>query len=145
MQGRDLRVLPNFLGHSLLILAAACAFGWLFYHYFYGEYGRHSLVLLQEKLSKQQYVNQMQAQKLERLRADVRDLKSGLVAIEEHARTDLGLIKEGEVFVQLSSVQDYEPPLPSSDGLEAQEVLDSIDNQSLDPQLHKNLTHEQSP
>lgn len=142
MQSRDLRVLPNFLGHSLLILAATCAFGWLFYHYFYGEYGKNSLTALQEQLSRQQYANQVQAQKLARLRADVHDLKSGLVAIEEHARTDLGLIKEGEVFVQMSSVQNYRPALPSSDNVEAQEVLEATDGEILDPQLYENLTHD---
>jgi cell division protein FtsB len=31
----------------------------------------------------------------------VRDLKSGLEAIEERARYELGMIKEGEVFVQV--------------------------------------------
>lgn len=144
MQGRDLRVLPNFLGHSLLVLAAVCVFGWLLYHYFYGEYGKEALTVLQERLAKQQYINQVQSQKLERLRADVHDLKSGLGAIEEHARTDLGLIKEGEIFVQLSSVQEYRPALPSSDNTEAQEVLEAVDEEGLDPELHKSLTNEYS-
>lgn len=35
------------------------------------------------------------------LDAEVRDLKQGYEAIEERARFELGLIKEGEVFVQL--------------------------------------------
>jgi cell division protein FtsB len=30
----------------------------------------------------------------------VRDLKAGYEAIEERARYDLGLVKEGEIFVQ---------------------------------------------
>ncbi len=34
------------------------------------------------------------------LRAEVADLKKGLEAIEERARTDLGMIREGEVFYQ---------------------------------------------
>ncbi len=34
----------------------------------------------------------------EALYAEVRDLKSGLAAIEERARRDLGMIKEGEHF-----------------------------------------------
>jgi cell division protein FtsB len=34
------------------------------------------------------------------LDAEVRDLKQGYEAIEERARYELGLIKEGEVFVQ---------------------------------------------
>lgn len=33
--------------------------------------------------------------------ADVVDLKKGQDAVEEHARTDLGMIKSGEVFYQI--------------------------------------------
>ena len=35
------------------------------------------------------------------LNAEVLDLKQGLEAIEEHAREDLGMVKEGEIFYQV--------------------------------------------
>lgn len=35
------------------------------------------------------------------LDAEVRDLKQGLDAVEERARTDLGMIKPNEVFIQI--------------------------------------------
>jgi cell division protein FtsB len=35
------------------------------------------------------------------LNAEVLDLKQGLDAIEEHAREDLGMVKEGETFYQV--------------------------------------------
>jgi cell division protein FtsB len=35
------------------------------------------------------------------LDAEVLDLKQGLDAIEEHAREDLGMVKEGETFYQV--------------------------------------------
>jgi len=35
------------------------------------------------------------------LQAEVADLKQGLDAIEEHAREDLGMVKEGETFYQV--------------------------------------------
>ena len=35
------------------------------------------------------------------LDAEVRDLKTGLEAVEERARYELGLIKDGEVFIQV--------------------------------------------
>lgn len=45
------------------------------------------------------------------LDAEVRDLKQGTDAIEERARSDLGMIKPGEVFYQVVG----EPPvLPAS-------------------------------
>jgi cell division protein FtsB len=39
------------------------------------------------------------------LEAEVQDLRSGLDALEERARTDLGMIKQGETFLQV-----IEPP-----------------------------------
>ncbi len=39
------------------------------------------------------------------LDAEVRDLKQGTEAIEERARTDLGMVKQGEVFFQLVDEQ----------------------------------------
>jgi len=45
------------------------------------------------------------------LDAEVRDLKQGTEAIEERARSDLGMIKPGEVFFQ---VVGENPPFPVS-------------------------------
>lgn len=39
------------------------------------------------------------------LQAEVSDLKSGLDAIEERARSELGMIKEDEVFYQVTTPQ----------------------------------------
>lgn len=44
------------------------------------------------------------------LDAEVRDLKQGYDAIEERARYELGLIKDGEVFVQFPEVVPVSPP-----------------------------------
>jgi cell division protein FtsB len=44
------------------------------------------------------------------LDAEVRDLKQGYGAIEERARFELGMIRDGEVFVQLPERQ---PPAPA--------------------------------
>jgi cell division protein FtsB len=45
------------------------------------------------------------------LDAEVRDLKQGTEAIEERARSDLGMVKPGEVFFQVVGEQ---PVLPDS-------------------------------
>ena len=44
------------------------------------------------------------------LEADVKDLKEGTDAIEERARQELGMVKEGETFVQV-----FEKPRPLSE------------------------------
>jgi cell division protein FtsB len=44
------------------------------------------------------------------LEADVRDLKTGTEAIEERARSDLGMIRQDEVFVQLQPAGTLPPP-----------------------------------
>ena len=48
------------------------------------------------------------------LDADVRDLKQGLEAIEERARSELGMIRHDEVFFQLP--QDATPPAAAPAG-----------------------------
>ena len=44
------------------------------------------------------------------LDADVRDLKTGYEAIEERARSELGMIRQDEVFFQLQAGTVAKPP-----------------------------------
>jgi len=48
------------------------------------------------------------------LDAEVRDLKSGKAAIEERARSELGMIKQDEVFFQVIEAQPQQPIQPQS-------------------------------
>jgi len=54
-----------------------------------------------QQLAAQREVNQQLEQRNAGLDAEVRDLKSGFEAIEERARFELGMIKIGEIFVQV--------------------------------------------
>ena len=65
----------------------------------------------ERQLQAQRQANQKLEQRNAGLDAEVRDLKSGLDAIEERARYELGMIKEGEVFVH---VPQKAPPAPSA-------------------------------
>lgn len=48
------------------------------------------------------------------LTAEVHDLKTGMEAIEERARTEMGMIKQGEIFYQIVNAQQS-PGVPPKD------------------------------
>jgi cell division protein FtsB len=60
---------------------------------------------MDRQLTEQRDVNQKLEARNAGLDAEVRDLKTGFDAIEERARYELGLIKPGEVFVQVPQKQ----------------------------------------
>ena len=53
------------------------------------------------QLRNQIHANQKLRARNATLDAEVRDLKEGLDAIEEHARSELGMIKQDEVYFQI--------------------------------------------
>ena len=57
---------------------------------------------MQRKLTELQQVNQAAQTENERLAAEVRDLKEGLDMVEEKARSELGMVKPNEIFVQIN-------------------------------------------
>jgi cell division protein FtsB len=81
----------------LLFLAVV----FLQYQYWFGDAGQLEVQALQEKISAQEQINQALAQRNQQLYAEVEDLKQGLAAVEEHARSDLGMVKPNETFYQL--------------------------------------------
>lgn len=65
--------------------------------------GRGSIPYVQEmrqKIAAQQEANTQALAANQRLNSEVKDLKEGLNMIEEKARSELGMIKPGEIFVQ---------------------------------------------
>ena len=53
---------------------------------------------LNSAIERQETENHLLEERNKRLRAEVKDLKEGLGAVEERARTQLGMVKEGETF-----------------------------------------------
>ncbi len=53
------------------------------------------------QLEAQKAVNEQARQRNAVLDAEVRDLKHGTEALEERARSELGMVKQGEVFFQV--------------------------------------------
>ena len=61
----------------------------------------HALNLLEVELEAQHNVNEDLTERNLLLEIEVLDLKNGLEAVEERARSELGMIKDGEVFYLL--------------------------------------------
>ncbi|MDI9333024.1 MAG: septum formation initiator family protein [Cytophagales bacterium] len=55
---------------------------------------------MQRNLALQEEKNAQMKQSNEQLLADVRDLKSGMALVEDRARSELGMVKPNEIFVQ---------------------------------------------
>ncbi|MDR3386466.1 MAG: cell division protein FtsB [Rudaea sp.] len=70
-----------------------------------GEGGMRDVWRLERRLAEQKQENLKLKQRNEELAAEVQDLKNGKDAIEERARSELGLIKPGEVFYQVVAPQ----------------------------------------
>jgi cell division protein FtsB len=86
-----------------LILAALIVL--LQYPLWLGKGGWLKVWDMERQLAGQREVNQKLEQRNAGLDAEVRDLKTGSEAIEERARFELGLIKDGEIFVQVPQKQ----------------------------------------
>lgn len=57
---------------------------------------------LAKNLEHQQRLNELTRQQVEQLKAEVLDLKEGLNMVEEKARSELGMVKDNEIFVQIN-------------------------------------------
>jgi cell division protein FtsB len=64
--------------------------------------GMNDVWELEKALDVQRAENAALRQRNEALAAEVADLKTGLDAIEERARSELGMIKEGEKLIQVA-------------------------------------------
>ena len=82
-----------------LVLAVLIAL--LQYPLWLGKGGWVRVLDYERQLQAQRDVNQKLEERNAGLDAEVRDLKSGFEAIEERARYELGMIKGGEIFVQV--------------------------------------------
>ncbi|MBK6982419.1 MAG: cell division protein FtsB [Betaproteobacteria bacterium] len=75
------------------------------YPLWFGKGGWLKVRALDRQVAAQQVANAGLKARNDALDAEVRDLKQGLEAIEERARTDLGMIRKDEVFYQVVTPQ----------------------------------------
>jgi cell division protein FtsB len=96
--------------YSMLLLLIAIQYPlWL------GKGGWLKVYEMEKQLELQQAKNGLLSLRNSKLTGDVKDLKDGTRAIEERARVEHGMIKEGEFFVQILPVE--KSPTNTADGL----------------------------
>jgi cell division protein FtsB len=66
---------------------------------------------LAQQIDKQKDADAKLKARNDSLDAEVRDLKQGYAAIEERARSELGMIKQDEVFYQVMQAGTAHPPV----------------------------------
>ncbi|WIH06470.1 cell division protein FtsB [Xanthomonas translucens pv. graminis] len=100
----------------LLVLAGLLA--WLQYRFWLGPGNSGEVLVLESQVEHQRRDNEGLQQRNAALAAEVKDLKDGEAAIEERARSELGMIKPGEKFYRV--VEDAPVPVaPAADGTQA--------------------------
>jgi cell division protein FtsB len=87
------RLVPAILIALLLIVHAQLWFG---------RGSIRNVSEMQKKLEAQKAANLQAQQANERLASEVRDLKEGLEMVEEKARSELGMVKPNEIFVNVT-------------------------------------------
>lgn len=76
------------------------------YDLWVGEGSLATVWHLHNAIETQQTENEQLQARNKALEAEVRDLKTGLDAVEERARSELGMIKQDETFIQVVDEQD---------------------------------------
>jgi len=71
------------------------------YRLWVSDSGMREVWRLKDEVAAQQGENEQLQQRNRTLAAEVQDLKKGKVAIEERARTDLGMVGNSETFYQV--------------------------------------------
>ncbi|MCP5144666.1 MAG: cell division protein FtsB [Gammaproteobacteria bacterium] len=71
------------------------------YQYWFGHGGQVDLNRLRDQISAQHAEIEALKARNGTLAAEVADLKQGMEAVEELARSEIGMIRDGEVFLQI--------------------------------------------
>jgi cell division protein FtsB len=94
----------KFVAAGLLILLVL-----LQYRLWFGDGSVREVAQLQAQISSQEEQNARLRERNRTLAAEVQDLKKGTTAIEERARTDLGMVGRSETFYQVVSPENAPP------------------------------------
>jgi cell division protein FtsB len=84
-----------------VIVLLVLLLGYLQYRVWFGDGSLVEVFQLRDEVEAQRVENSRLHERNAVLDAEVRDLQQGHDAIEEHAREDLGMVKDGETFYQI--------------------------------------------
>ncbi|HKR35585.1 MAG TPA: cell division protein FtsB [Steroidobacteraceae bacterium] len=94
----------KYVAAGLLILLVL-----LQYRLWFGDGSVREVAQLQTQITTQEEQNARLRERNRTLAAEVQDLKKGTTAIEERARTDLGMVGKSETFYQVVSPENAPP------------------------------------
>ena len=88
---------------AVVVLVLALLLGWLQYRLWFGIGGAGDVAQLDAQVAQQAHQNDGLRERNAALAAEVADLKSptGEAAVEERARSELGMIRPGETFYRV--------------------------------------------
>jgi len=95
-----------------LLLALVAVLALLQLRLWTGQGGHRAVAALQSQVQQQIRENAGLQQRNAALAAEVEDLKSGEAAVEERARSELGMIKPGETFYRVVESDRAAPATP---------------------------------
>ncbi|HMW49801.1 MAG TPA: cell division protein FtsB [Cellvibrionaceae bacterium] len=81
-----------------LVIALLVLLGYLQYRLWMAEGGFVDVARLNKEIARQERENAALRERNRILLAEVESLKQGVDTLEERARTDMGMVKEGETF-----------------------------------------------
>jgi cell division protein FtsB len=83
------------------------------YRVWLSDDGVRGLARLKHAVVAQRAENEQLAERNRQLAAEVRDLKTGMDALEERARSELGMVAHNETFYQVVPVRPAAAPAPT--------------------------------
>ena len=98
---------PRYILQAVIVVLLAL-FLWMQYILWFSASGFFSMWRLHHELTTMVNKNQQLHQGNELLHNDVQDLQQGSLAVEDHARRDLGMVKPGETFYQVIDSREGE-------------------------------------
>ncbi len=100
----------------ILVAILLLVFLLLQFKLWFGDGGVSDISALEDRVAAQEAENRELESRNDALRAEVEDLRERLEAVEERARSELGLIREGEDFYQVVPEDGERPRGTDPDG-----------------------------